>query len=145
MKRILYFLAFMLPYFGVVFYLALTGPDSVGRMPRWLRWAMLIYFIGGIALCGFGGLLFKAKKQEGVKEMPVEDSRITKSVRNVKRLLVLYLILFPLGLAEAFPQRELPIGLAPLALTLPVLIMIALWRWLHRLQQIEAQQQITKI
>jgi hypothetical protein len=140
MKRILCFLGFMLPYFGFVFYLALTGPGSVSRMPAWLRWGMLIYFIGGIALFGVGGRLFKARKQEAPKEEPAQASRIARSVRSVRRLLVLYLILFPVALAEVFLQRELPIGIAILALTIPVLIMVVLWRWLRRVQQTQGQQ-----
>jgi hypothetical protein len=128
---------FMLPYFGVVFYLALKGPDSVSRMPG-CRWGMLIYFVVGIILFGVGGRFFKAGEQKPENKEPLA-SRIDKSVRSVRKLLVLYLIFFPVGLAEVFLQKELPVGLAILALSVPVLIMIFLWRSLRRLQRIQAQ------
>jgi hypothetical protein len=139
-KRTLCFLGFMLPYFAVVFYFALAGPGSVSRAPAWLLRVMLIYFLGGIALFGVGGRLFKARKQEGAEEETVPSAVVARSIRSVRRLLVLYLILFPVGLAEVFIQRELPIRIAILALIVPVLIMVALWRWLRRMQQTQAQQ-----
>jgi hypothetical protein len=51
-------------------------------------------------------------------------------LRNVKRLMVLYIALLPLGLAEALLQKQMPLKFALLALIVPVLVMGGLWRTL---------------
>jgi hypothetical protein len=130
-KRMLFILGLMLPYFGFVFYFALT-PGSIGRAPGWVRWAMLFYFLGGIAASSFAGRLFKPKEAPKPAE---EAAQVTQAARRVKKLLILYLVFFPFAMLEVFLQKELPVRFAVLGLIVPILVMIALWRWLRRPQE----------
>jgi hypothetical protein len=41
-----------------------------------------------------------------------------------------------------FLQKELPVRFAVLGLIVPVLVMIAPWRWLGRLREIQSRQQM---
>jgi len=71
-----------------------------------------------------------------------EAARSSHAGRRVKKLLILYLVFFPFAVLEVFLQKELPVRFALLGLMVPLLVMIALWRWLRRLREIPSRQQI---
>ncbi len=65
---------------------------------------------------------------------------MNSAIRNVKKLLVTYLVLFPFTLIALFLQKDLPLRFAVPALIVPILVIVALWIWLRRTRASPPQQ-----
>jgi hypothetical protein len=121
------FACVLVPYFSLVFYLALPGPPALGTRPPSARWGLLAYFLASIAALAIGVRNFKRQRANLTPRVKAgaQDPRVTY---RLKRLVLMYLISFPVGLIAVFAQKVIPVKFALLGLLVSLLIMGATWR-----------------
>jgi len=128
------FACVLVPYFSLVFYLALPGPPTVDALPTLARWGLLAYFMASIVVLAIGVRNFKRQRANvtsGV-EAGAHDSRVSY---RLKRLVAMYLVSFPVGVIAVFAQKVIPIRFAILGLIVSLLVMGATWRSLSLIKR----------
>jgi Na+/H+ antiporter NhaD/arsenite permease-like protein len=133
-KLILIFIGLVFPYLGLVIYLSANNPDWAKTAPSWVLWGIVSYFFLAMAVLSFSIRFFRKRateKTQAFAEKPAPDGQPS---RAIKRLFIIYVVLFPFNLIAVFLQKELPTKFAILALIVPGLVIVALWRSVRRNQ-----------
>src|SRR5262249_8521166 len=136
-KLALFVVAVLVPYVGFVLCLAFR-PAYIDALPIWIRWGLGCYFVA--SFIGLTLAIVRFRKStgsltQGARSGSERDTQASLRLRNVRRLLILYTILFPFGVAGVFLQRQVPIRFAVLALVVPIVIVGGLWRILSRARE----------
>jgi|HubBroStandDraft_5_1064220.scaffolds.fasta_scaffold85244_2 hypothetical protein len=114
-------LIIFMPYFALVFYLVVRGPQFTKALPHWVWIAALCYFLLGIIGTG---LTFTIRRGR-----PTAMGHMrSKSTRALKTLLVLYLLIFLNGVVLII-RGSVPLKFAIPGLTVDALL-IALFLWI---------------
>ena len=124
-KLALIVLAVLVPYFLFILSMPVMGPKYLDSLPTWFRWGVAAYFVASFLVLSWAIIRFRAigSIEKMSRPAAAAQSQDATGLRNVKRLLVLYIALLPLGLAEALLQTQMPVKFALLALIVPVLVM----------------------
>ena len=122
----------LIPYFVFIFYLGLGGVENFDSLPDWFRWGLATYLSAGFLALSVAIIRFRGMGSFGQESVSNKAAQVQASTgsSNVKRLLILYLVFFPIGVTEALLQRQIPVKLALLALVVPILVIGGLWRTL---------------
>jgi hypothetical protein len=128
-KLAVLFITIVVPYIALVFYVGVVG---LKNLPDWTRWALPAYFAASIVGLSVGISKFRTKSLGDVAPQTQANPQNSRNMRPVKRLLIMYLVFFPLAVAGALLQKEIPIKFALLALAVPVLVMGSLWNSIRR-------------
>ena len=100
---VLFSVPILVASFFLVFYLVYLGPSRLATLGGF-RWFLCACFFISIALLGFGANRFMKRKSTGLTNA---SSTRRGDFRPAKRLLVGYLILFPVVLVAVFTQTAI--------------------------------------
>jgi Na+/H+ antiporter NhaD/arsenite permease-like protein len=119
----------LVPYFALVLYLAFF---EQGRFPGWARWVLPCCFAIVMIVLSFGFSISRKKSSRIDPQQMMQSLLPPRIERPAKRLLILYLVFFPLVVIGIFLERDLPIKDGLVALIAPILIMFGLWALIKR-------------
>jgi hypothetical protein len=124
----------VLPYFSLVVYLALPEPPNLGTLPALARWGLLAYLLASVAVLAIGVRKFK-RSRINVTPSAEASAQGSPAIYPLKRLLIMYMISFPIGVIAVFAQKVVPVKFALLGLIVSLLIMGATWRSLSLIKR----------